>query len=180
MKKKGADRGDKTVPKHVVFLYHGSQEKIGQLYKSGIDGLIMRPGTSLVGVDTNVITKADRDWLVKEYGLREFEVDQEKFHVIIEKLGRLGAKLTDLEFFDSYLDEETCNEFKYAMENQEFGALLKIIKERWDEGNDLKALEYYLNGYRIRYTFLAELDVSAANPNLEEVLNMYPVGFYLV
>lgn len=164
------------MPKHVVFLYLGSQEKIDQLYQSGIEGLVMRSGTSLVGVNTDIITKADRDRLVHEYGLREFEVDQEKFHVIIEKLGVLGAKLTNLEFFDSYLDEETFDEFTYAMENQEIEALLRIIKERWNEGNDLRALEYFLNGYRIRYTSLAELDVSAASPNLQEVLNTYPIG----
>lgn len=167
------------MPKRILFLYRGFPEKIDQLTQSKLDGVYVLPNTVLVGIDLDSVSKSQRTELVKRYALREFEVDQEKFDFIIEKIPSLGARIIDVEFKKAETIPHLKEELNQSIIEQNITNIRQIIQEYRDFGNDIQAVEFSLNGNRIRYTRLAELDVSAPATVLDDipgVLNLYPVG----
>lgn len=149
------------MPKKVLFLYKGFPEKINQLMTKNINGVFVREGTSIVGIDLDVFNLQLRGELVKNYALREFEVEQEKFTYIIKKMPLLGARILEIEITKTnQLPMEIMDVLNTAIEQQEQGIdqLLVAINECWELGHDVKSVEFFWNGNRIHRLLKTQKD----------------------
>lgn len=161
--------------KHVIFLYRG-YDKNSMANLQDVRGVFLRPGTGLVGFDLDEINSQTRNELVNKYALREFEVEQEKFMHILGKLPSLGAKLLEVEFSKQEELTDIEHTLTLAIERQDMTKLSELVKDCWDLGHDIRSIEFFLHSNRIRFTWLAELDVSSSSIDIPSIINTYPVG----
>jgi hypothetical protein len=133
-------------------------------------------GTILVGIHQSQINLGKRQQIVRDYSLREFEVDQYKFSKIVKAIPTYQARLTNVEVVRSYIHNELEEELNEAIMWQDTEKVAEIIEEIADLGHDVQSVEYYLNSERIRFTRLAELDVSSVEPDIFSILNTTPIG----
>lgn len=165
------------MPSKVVFLYRSFPDKINELSKINEAGVYALEGTIIVGIDQNQVNLGKRQQLVENYLLREFEVDQYKFLHIVKTMPSFNARLTNVEIVRSFIHPHLEEELNEAIIVQNIEKIYSIIEEYSDLGHDVQSLEYYFNNERIRFTRLAELDVSSSNPDIYSILNTTPIGF---
>ncbi|ADO59758.2 hypothetical protein [Paenibacillus polymyxa] len=160
-----------------VYLYLGEPARVDKLIQRGLPGLYFRRGTSLIGMDTGVITEEERHRIVQEYKLRDFEVDQERFHALLKHLETTGGSLTDIELaFPERLGKDLGKSDK-PLHSQSAFMVSSILKRGWNNECDVKSIEYVKDGIFIRCTALAELQITSTNNlNIEEVMNSFPIG----
>jgi hypothetical protein len=164
--------------KKVLFLYYGFPEKVNRLASLNIAGVYFRPGSGLVGIDTE-ISQYNLSKIVKEHSLQEFEVEQEKFESLLKLLPKLGARITSVNIQHSDRSPELENDLSVALENQDIDGIIRIIKEYSSLlDKDVSAIEFVWGTSRIRFTRLAELDLSSTQPesNVSELLSTLPIG----
>lgn len=160
----------------VLYLYRAYHKNFDGILEHDLLGVYHRKGTNLVAIDLNsVVDNTLRQRIVKEYSLRDFEIEQEKFISLIKLLPQLNAYLTSIEVSKRYEDEYREELFE-VIESQNFDATCSLIKNYWDLGADIQSVEFFWDGSRIRFTRLAELDLSANNPDIANILNTKPIG----
>lgn len=139
-------------------------------------GVYLRSNSNLVGIDISTVKNfGERQKIVKDYSLREFEIEQNKFLSLVKLLEQLHAYITNITISRRYADEFE-EDLTAAIQEQNFNALYKIITNYWDIGANIESIEFFLNGDRIRFSRLAELDVSTDNPDIPKILNDKPIG----
>lgn len=157
-----------------VYLYRAFPEKIANF--SGPNGVYMRFGSNLIAIDINTVADlASRNKIVEDFSLREFEIEQEKFLDVIQLLPSLGAYLTEVRISPRYADEYQ-SQLAESISQQNIPDICSIIKGCWNTGANIESIEFFWNGNRIRFSRLAELDLSADNPDIGKILNDKPVG----
>ena len=171
------ENGVISLPKWVVFLYRGFPERVNQLRENQLNGIYIHLGAPLVGLDTELFNLTKRSELMRTYSLHEFEVEQEKFDYIITQLPLLGARITAVDIYKSDSDAELKEEITLAVNDQDTQKICEVIHEYRTRGNDVEAVEFYWKNSRIRFTRLAELNVSASKIIVPEILNTFPVGY---
>lgn len=157
-----------------IYLYRTMPKKV--FSDSFHTGVYLRPNSNLVGIDISTVNNfGERQKIVKDYSLREFEIEQIKFMSLIRLLEQLHAFITNITISRRYADEFE-EQLTTATQSQNFGALCEIIENCWEIGANIESIEFFLNGDRIRFSRLAELDVSADNPDIPRILNDKPIG----
>ncbi|MBP1309004.1 hypothetical protein JOD82_002024 [Paenibacillus sp. 1182] len=160
-----------------VYLYFGEPEKVDKLVQRRLSGLYFRRGTSLIGIDTGVITEEERERIVQEYQLRDFEVDQQRFHSLLKQLESIGGSLTDVELAFPERLEKTLDTSDKLLHSQSAFMVSSILERGWNNGCDVKSIEYVIDGLFIRCSALAELQITSTNNlNIEEIMNSFPIG----
>lgn len=160
----------------IIYLYRAFPTKIVNLLSQESLGVYRRQGTNLVAIDLNTITDIGlRQKIVKDYSLREFEIEQDKFLLLIKSLPKLGAYLTFVEISKRYATEYE-DQLIAAIQSQDLKSVCTIIEECWSIGADIQAIEFLCNGNRIRFTRLAELDLSANEIDINKILNAQAIG----
>jgi len=162
--------------KKVIYLYRAFPEKIGGLTNNKHNGVYFRSGTNLVGLDLDTITHPCRSQIVQNYSLREFEVDQNKFELLIKTLPSLGARVTSVEVSPMNSDTSLKEDLDDAIYHQDIKTILLLICQFREQDVDIEAIEFFWQENRIKFTRLAELDLSANAPDISHVLNTLPIG----
>lgn len=165
------------MPSKVVFLYRSFPEKVNELVEKEKNGVYIRPGTVLVGIDLESVTQWKRKELERSYLLREFEVEQDKFVQLIRNFPKIGARLINIEIVRSFAEPELLAQLNDAIARQNLADVIDIVSVFSDLGHDVHSVEFFWQDKTIRFTRLAELDIISKNPDIFSLLNTAPIGY---
>lgn len=156
--------------KKVLFLYKTVDEKFNNLVEKKDQGIYYLPDSTVIAVDIDEFTLQARKILEKEYFLREFEVEQEKFFHVLNRLPRLSARLLNIEINNSSYDPDMENQLDEGIIAQDFEKIMAVIKKFKLNGNDINSLEILMENTTFRMTRLAELDITREKSGISDVL----------
>ncbi|MEN2468007.1 hypothetical protein [Ornithinibacillus sp. JPR2-1] len=157
--------------KQVLFLYKTIDEKLKSLLEIKEQGIYYLPNSTVIAIDTDMFPIQARKNLEKEYYLREFEVEQEKFINVIEKIPQIKARLLNVEINNSKYDPEMKDQLDKGILEQDYTKIIDILKWYKQNGNDINSLEIFFENGIFRMTRLAELDITKDEQEVNEILD---------